>query len=152
MGGAEAILDLGERKINLYGNWITCDKTSSGLYTIGLGKTEEALPIQKLFAVLEEKSENKKHKRNKLRKLHRQFGHLSETRFRDLLKTAGKWKNEYSQIVSDLYEISVKLVKYLLKYLRDLWLLYQLLRNSQKFLQWVSKSVIIQLNINTFFI
>ena len=42
--------------------------------------------------------------KDKLRKLHPQFGHLSEPRFRDLVATSGKWKDEYDSIVSDLYD------------------------------------------------
>ena len=47
---ASAILDLGKRKISLYGKWFQCDKTSSGLYTIDIGKMERELPM-KVYAV-----------------------------------------------------------------------------------------------------
>ena len=54
--------------------------------------------MNEVLAVLDDNA------KDKLKKLHRQFGHLSESRFRDLIETSGQWKEEYNAIVSDLYD------------------------------------------------
>ena len=95
----DAILDLGNEHTSLYGQWSPCDRTSSGLFVIDLGKSEVPLPIHDVLVALDEDA-NVKY----LLKLHRQFGHLSEPRFRQLLVSAGRWKDKYVPAIKNLYE------------------------------------------------
>ena len=99
---ANCILDLGNDRICLFDNCTICDRTTSGLFVVSLGKTEAPLPVHKVcFALeMEETSASRKY----LLKLHRQFGHLSKDRFCDLLKDAGKWKGAYTDIISSIYK------------------------------------------------
>jgi len=99
---ANCLWDLGHGRIKLFGEWIECDKTSSGLFVISLGKTESPLPIENVCAALE--MDDIGTSRKYLLKLHRQFGHTSKGRFCDLLKDAGKWKESYQSIIDTIYE------------------------------------------------
>ena len=80
---ANCILDLANDRISLFGDWAVCDRTSSGLFVISLGKTELPLPVENVCVALE--MEDSAASQKYLLKLHRQFGHTSKERFCDLL-------------------------------------------------------------------
>ena len=99
---AGGMLDLVNDKIKLFDQWVTYDLTSSGLFVISLGKTDQPLPILDVCIALEEKDSELSKKQ--LLKLHRQFGHLVKERLCNLLKDAGKWKESYRTVLDDIYD------------------------------------------------
>ena len=99
---AHCILDLGNDRISLFDDWTVCDRTSSGLFVISLGKTESPLPVENVCVALE--MEDSSACQKYLLKLHRQFGHTYKDRFCDLLKDAGKWKESYKDVINSIYD------------------------------------------------
>ena len=101
----DAILDVGNDRISLFGEWFDCDKTSSGLYVIDLGTFDnEPFPVEKVLVALDNGMNKSNPDVKYLTKIHRQFGHVSKQRFCNLLKDANKWKEEYSPLIHELYE------------------------------------------------
>ena len=93
------IINTQEDTINLMGENIPMELTSSGLYGIPVGDIE----CEVLNAVcLDEMGEDECSRR--LLKLHRQFGHPSLIKLKKLLQDAHIWDDRFSTILGDIYK------------------------------------------------
>ena len=99
MKKAGCILDLVNDRVKFFEEWVPCDVTSSGHYTVNLGS--EGVTIKEVALALSGANIDTK---KCILKLHRQFGHPTKNRFVSFLKDAGHWKAEYGTVIDELYD------------------------------------------------
>lgn len=95
-------LDLQNDTAEIYGVQVTLNETSSGHYCIPIDKDED-ITVETVCAVNIERLDAQGRYRT-LMKLHRQFAHPPEKRFKGLLEDAGAWHDDFQPIIDKIYE------------------------------------------------
>ena len=95
---ANAVLDLNNDEATLFGQTVRLEQTSSGHYCVNLRSHFDNLQeVNQVLMVLSEM--DYKEKVSAVIKLHRQFGHASQQKLRDLLKKANVQDREVYEIL-----------------------------------------------------
>lgn len=93
-------LDLKNDTAEIFGKSVVLNETTSGHYCIPIDKMPMVETDMAYAVNIENLNQKEKHK--VLTKLHRQFAHPPSSRFVTLLKDAGVWKEELSDIVEKI--------------------------------------------------
>ncbi|KAK6191181.1 hypothetical protein SNE40_002919 [Patella caerulea] len=100
MKSAGVKLDLENDTALIYGNKVNLDLTSSGHYCVPIDRNG-VIPVHEICSVQLENN-SPKERYNILLKLHRQFAHPPMKRLITLLKDAGVWKEDYTEILQGI--------------------------------------------------
>ena len=99
---AETVLNLKEDKVRMFDQDIKVNLSSNGHYAVEI-VPQEVCNFDNIESVLIfEESDDKKKKRVKLVKLHKQFGHASFNNLKNLLKNAGCFNEEISKLLTEI--------------------------------------------------
>ena len=90
-------MDLENDTANIFGKDVALNLTNSGHYCIPIDKAEKITVAEVFSLQLEEMDSKDKYK--VLLKLHRQFAHPSLKKLSALLQDAGKWQEEYTDLL-----------------------------------------------------
>ena len=94
---ANAVIDLENDKVTMFGQNVKLQQTSSGHYCVDL-RNDKQTEDSEVLVVLEEM--DTKDKETAVKKLHRQFGHASEQKLGDLLKKANVQDKEIYDVLT----------------------------------------------------
>ena len=98
MKAMDCKMDFEKDTAELFGEKVNMHLTSSGHYCIPIGFSEEEVNLV-AFETLD-----KQELKSKVSKLHRQFAHPSEDKFKKLLKDAGCVNTNLSVVIEDIYK------------------------------------------------
>ena len=101
---ANAIINLKDDEAIMFGQSVKLEQTSSGHYCVNLRRDskDNQSKVNEVLTVLDDLSI--KEKTNAIKKLHRQFGHPSEQKLKDLLKNANIQNKEVYSILSKVVD------------------------------------------------
>ena len=101
---ANAVINLNDDEAVMFGQKVKLEQTSSGHYCVNLRSKskDKHSEVNDVLTVLDDLST--KEKTEAIKKLHRQFGHPSEKRLKDLLKNANVQDKEVFDILSKVVD------------------------------------------------
>ena len=99
---ANAVINLNDDEAVMFGQTVKLEQTSSGHYCVNLKRNskDNHSEINDVLTVLDDLSTQEK--TDAIKKLHRQFGHPSEQKLKDLLKKANVKNKEVFKILSQV--------------------------------------------------
>ena len=100
MKEAKIKLDLENDRVDIFAKLLDLDCTSSGHYCVPLHNT----PVNIEECMLAEKIEDISDKQKILSKIHQQFAHPNQKKWKDLMIDAGIWDEEYKNLFVKLYD------------------------------------------------
>ena len=87
---AEAVIDIGKDHVMMFGQKVNIQTTSTGHYCVNIMRNDKERTDDENVVLVIDNNMEISDKRNTLLKLHKQFGHASQEKLLNLLKTAGK--------------------------------------------------------------
>lgn len=100
MKTASVKMDLENDTVNIFGQDIALNLTNAGHYCIPIDKAEKITVAEVFSAQVEKMDRNNTYKM--LLKLHRQFAHPPMKKLSALLQDAGKWQEEYKDLLEQI--------------------------------------------------
>ncbi len=95
-------LDLENDTAEILSTTVIPNHTSSGHNCIPIDRSE-VTPVENVCSAVDLEDMSSKERHKTLLKLHRQFAHPSQIKLVALLRDAGAWRNEYSKLMTEIY-------------------------------------------------
>ena len=98
------MINIRKDHVMMFGQKVNIQTTSTGYYCVNIMRNDNESNCEENIILVVNSNMKRSDKRNALLKLHKQFGHASQEKLLNLLKTAGMVNQETKYLLKDIYK------------------------------------------------